>query len=109
MRFAPKYTRKDRVDATGTAFGTLLVFLGIGLVSVALFAFGGSDVPPSGDGIWSSVRWIALPVALVAFYLSIQSLFELLIAATIGPERFLAFFVIVVGICSVGAWALTLL
>ncbi|WP_266065064.1 hypothetical protein [Brucella intermedia] len=51
-----------------------------------------------------TIRWIGLVIGAFSAYLTVQSLFEAAIAATVGPERAIALMVVLLAIGALFGW-----
>ncbi|MCK4207586.1 hypothetical protein J3U99_22825 [Brucella pituitosa] len=105
MRFNifPHRSAKERTSETKSAIATCASFGAVALVGLGLFFFGG-NVPPHGNSIWGTIRWVGLVIGAFSAYLAVQSLFEAAIAATIGPERAIALMVVLLAIGALFGW-----
>lgn len=100
--FPPRSAEERRAD-TRSATVICAAFAVVALAGLGLFLFAG-EMPPAANATWSTLRWGGLIIGLMAAYLSIQSLLELVIAATIGPERALAILAAVGLIGGLAVW-----
>ena len=75
----------------------------IALAGLGIFFLGG-DVPPHGNSIWVTIHWIGLVIGAFSAYLTVQSLFEAAIAATVGPERAIALMIVLLAIGALFEW-----
>ena len=107
MRFniVPRRSADDRRSEARFGIATTAFFAAVSLIGLGLFFYGG-DVPPVRNSTWSTLRWIALLVGAVSVFLTIQSLFETAIAATIGPERAIAIMAVLLLIGAFLEWLL---
>ena len=103
MKLFPSRTVEERQSDRKDALSVFFVFVVLALAGLALFFLGGG-LPPAGHSLWVTARWIALIVGFAAAWLAVQSLFELAIAWTIGPERAFALLAVVVLIGALFAW-----
>lgn len=62
-----------------------IVLAGIGL---GLFALGERIAPLEDGTLWSKIVWGGLIVGVIAVLMALQSVYNLVIEGTIGPERF---------------------
>ena len=105
MRFNifPHRSAEERASETKSAIATCASRGAVALVGLGLFFLGG-EVPPRGNSIWVTIRWVGLVIGAFSAYLTVQSLFEAAIAATIGPERAIALMVVLVAIGALFGW-----
>jgi hypothetical protein len=92
FRIFPQRSIEERTSETRGAIAICASFAAVSLIGLGLFFYGG-DVPPVGKSLWSTIRWVALLCGAISLYLTVQGLFELVIVATVGPERFFAIMV----------------
>lgn len=103
LRIFPSRTVEERKSERKDAVTTAAVFAFISLICLALFFFAG-DLPPSSNSAWGTVRWIALIIGAVSTYLTVQSVFEAAVVASIGFERAFAIFAVIGLIGALFAW-----
>ena len=105
MRFSifPHRSVEERTSETRDAIATCAFFAALSLIGLVLFFYAG-EVPPVGKSSWSIIRWVALLVGAISALLSIQSLFEAAIAATVGPERAIAIMIVLLLIGALFGW-----
>ncbi len=99
----PRRSAEERASETRSAITTCSSLGAIALVGLGIFFLGG-DVPPHGNSIWMTIRWIGLVIGAFSAYLTVQSLFEAAIAATVGPERAIALMVVLLAIGALFGW-----
>lgn len=104
MRIFPKYDAKERVQETKDWVWSLVVFGVLAVLGLGVFLLSADAAFVAGDSIWSGIRWICFLIGAISAYLVLQSIIGVLIAATIGPERFLVLFLVVMVIAGLVTW-----
>jgi hypothetical protein len=99
----PRRSAEERASETRSAITACASLGAIALAGLGLFFFGG-DVPPHGNSIWVTIRWVGLVIGAFSAYLTVQALFEAAIAATVGPERAIALMVVLLAIGALFGW-----
>ena len=100
--FPPRPAEERKADIRSAAT-ICAAFAIVALTGLGLFLFAG-ELPPAATSSWSMLCWGGLIVGSIAAYLSVQSLLELVIAATIGPERTMAIFAALVLVGGLAMW-----
>ncbi|MEP7454200.1 hypothetical protein [Phyllobacterium sp. SB3] len=103
FRIFPEYSARERETETKATIATCAFFAVVSVIGLGLFFYGG-EVPPTGSSFWSTIRWGALLVGAISAFCTIQSLFDVMIAATVGPERAIAMIIVVTFGGAVFAW-----
>lgn len=99
----PRRSAEERASETRSAITTCASLGAMALAGLGIFFLGG-DVPPQGNSVWVTIRWFGLVIGAFSAYLTVQSLFEAAIAATIGPERAIAIMVVLLAIGALFGW-----
>lgn len=99
FRIFPHRSSEERKLDIRSAMVACGVFAFIAAAGIAAFL-----VMPAGGDWWASFRWLFLLAGVLSFFLTLQSLFELVVAATLGPERAFALVAVLAGLAALCAW-----
>ena len=93
MRIFPlRDPAEKREDVVGWSLVTLF-WAALAVGGIGLFALSGGAAGSDTDTFFGKLRWGGLVIGAIAVFLTLQSVFHVVVEATIGSERFLAIFI----------------
>lgn len=104
MQLFPRRSPEEKARNVKEAATVTGVFLVLALAGFGVFFFGGPGLPPGDSGVWNVIRWIALLLGLASAYITAQCVLSVVVEATVGPERFIAFILLLVAIGGLWTW-----
>lgn len=104
MQLFPRRSPDEKARSVKEAATLTGLFLVLALAGFGVFLFGGPGLPPGDDGVWNVIRWIALLLGLASAYITAQCVLSLVVEATVGPERYFAFILLLLAIWGLWTW-----